>query len=493
MPIKAKQQPDEKPFVDPDAPQSRDPRDLPRSYGHNHPAAFSVVQYKGVETGTLEEIWNAWDGPPPEQIEISATGEKADCTRTAIYAPDYMPDVGETIGVPLTEARARVACREGLDKLQAKGGNHVLEAAQHVYASESECIDDMVRELMSKHYGDTLTVTSGYLEALRDARAQGLISHHPPAPTLTARYGAELRGKLVMMRATPQPANTAAAPAPDTPAADTPPPPEDGAALLDALDARMRAGGATVAATTFIALPPAGKVTRAAAGSIGDVVYMWCAVEGPDVLTGKPAAALILTSLASSKRVYQLPRESLAAGFDAGQDLLRAHGMRDLHVQNLADKVNTVGSATIDVLRARGVEPTAVPAEPNLSGRLTERVEWRLRQIGFIAPGVDPHVAERCKSHAIVDPQEISDGNIVIAALMRDPHDGHYEIVASPGAAWALALPLRHDMSRALCLNVYDTLIQRAAQQCRGRAIPTDADGRPLPYKPKPKAPKAKA
>lgn len=138
--------------------------------------AYSLVPYI-APSGAFEYVWNSLNRTPRTNITLSATGEAATAIKVPIFAPDWVPAVGDQVMVDLTEVRARIIVRENLDK-------HRLDSTPQWANFEAACkqggltfeegLEINVRNTLARSPTDVIHVTSGFIEQLQRDRADGL-------------------------------------------------------------------------------------------------------------------------------------------------------------------------------------------------------------------------------------------------------------------------------------------------------------------------------
>lgn len=150
-----------------------DPRDL----GLADTDALSFVLYC-LDDERWELLWNARNGSTPSRLRIASTGELAPRVPLSMFAPNYVPSIGERVFVDLTEVRARQKVVEQLVELEQEQPAQyavLMQTAQRKYASREEYVASEVARLRSVYsfVGDVISVTAGWLESLAHARTSG--------------------------------------------------------------------------------------------------------------------------------------------------------------------------------------------------------------------------------------------------------------------------------------------------------------------------------
>jgi hypothetical protein len=480
QPQRAKQRDDDPPIVDHAIANSKNPADNPRSHGHKHPAAFSVVSYK-AESGRTEELWNAWDGPPPLHIKLLDTGEIAQCTYTAVYMPGYVPAVGERIGVPLTLVRARVRVLEGLDRYLADDSDPEFKAKIEAnFDSKEDLTMATVAELMSKDNGDELIVTNGYLEELHQARAAGMLSQHS-----TARYES--------LQPAAAPDAGAAGAAPDAGAGP----------LRDALDSALLYAGCTLGHHGDVALPPHSKIVHVIAGIVHGRAVMLTGVLGPAVSTGQPAGVVLYTGAARGVRAYMTPipsEDNVRLMQRVGMDVLQQFGVKFFDIPDLRERLtrdaelhvgrySKVRSATLEALRAAKQklrDAAAAAGAADAAGGAADfmaRAHAALQAVGLNSdapPTTSPKTARLLCRHALVPATfEVEELNTVIISTAFE--HGRYEIVAANGQAWVLSRLFPSNTTATSARARHDAIVDTVAQAVRGVHIELRPDDSGVP------------
>lgn len=137
-------------------------------------AAYCLVTYR-TKSGLEERVWNSTNGNVPLFLVEKTTGEMADLVRGKLdYRPDYVPELGERILVPIDDAAIRrqaerIVDDPGLDRVTVEAFNERYssreEAIDGVVGIISQCKDDLV---------NTVYVTSGVRDQIIRERKAGL-------------------------------------------------------------------------------------------------------------------------------------------------------------------------------------------------------------------------------------------------------------------------------------------------------------------------------
>lgn len=149
---------------------------LPITAGLVDEYALCLVLY-ALDTKRWEVVWNARNGPPPCELNLAATGEIAPLLPFPMFTPNYVPSIGERVVIDLTEARARMITREGLDDYERERPAEYAElraVCERRSMSRDQFIEERAMEIYRRGIrGDVVTVNAGYLDELAHDRRTG--------------------------------------------------------------------------------------------------------------------------------------------------------------------------------------------------------------------------------------------------------------------------------------------------------------------------------
>jgi hypothetical protein len=138
---------------------------------HKHGEAFMLMVYEARDRSEREQVWNSRDGAAPHEIRSATTGVELRRRNVGVqYLPEHVPAVGDRIFVDLTEQRARIIAAGVIEQYRADGKQAELDA---MFASHEEAVEILSQSMLETGVGDLITVTSGYIEELLEARGRG--------------------------------------------------------------------------------------------------------------------------------------------------------------------------------------------------------------------------------------------------------------------------------------------------------------------------------